>query len=91
MENRLIDFSEGSIDLTLVILRTGDIIGAVIDKMQWSVNEQCAEYNECEVYAAFTESTESASVNPSPFSLPYASILSGSTPSQPFCCAISIF
>jgi hypothetical protein len=30
MENRLIDFSEGSIDLTLV-------------------------YNECEVYAAFTE------------------------------------
>ncbi|CAP80405.1 Pc12g07780 [Penicillium rubens Wisconsin 54-1255] len=33
----------------------GDIIGAVIDKMQWSVNEQCAEYNECEVYAAFTE------------------------------------
>ncbi|CAI7670523.1 unnamed protein product [Penicillium bialowiezense] len=24
----------------------GDIIGSVIDKMQWSVNEQCAEYNE---------------------------------------------
>ncbi|CAG8899242.1 unnamed protein product [Penicillium egyptiacum] len=33
----------------------GDIIGSVIDKMQWSVNEQCAEYNECEVYAVFTE------------------------------------
>ncbi|KAJ6072779.1 hypothetical protein N7467_010864 [Penicillium canescens] len=33
----------------------GDIIGSVIDKMQWSVNEQCAEYNECDVYAAFTE------------------------------------
>ncbi|CAG7962661.1 unnamed protein product [Penicillium nalgiovense] len=33
----------------------GDIIGSVIDKMQWSVNEQCAEYSECEVYAAFTE------------------------------------
>ncbi|KAK4860742.1 hypothetical protein LT330_004473 [Penicillium expansum] len=32
----------------------GDIIGSVIDKMQWSVNEQCAEYNECDVYAAFT-------------------------------------
>ncbi|CAI7655380.1 unnamed protein product [Penicillium discolor] len=24
----------------------GDIIGSVIDKMQWSVNEQCAEYDE---------------------------------------------
>jgi hypothetical protein len=33
----------------------GDIIGSVIDKMQWSVNEQCAQYNECDVYAAFTE------------------------------------
>ncbi|CDM35327.1 CAZyme family GH114 [Penicillium roqueforti] len=33
----------------------GDIIGSVIDKMQWSVNEQCAEYNECDVYAAFTD------------------------------------
>jgi endo-alpha-1,4-polygalactosaminidase (GH114 family) len=33
----------------------GDIIGSVIDKMQWSVNEQCAEYNECDTYAAFTE------------------------------------
>ncbi|KAJ9488442.1 hypothetical protein VN97_g4844 [Penicillium thymicola] len=33
----------------------GDIIGSVIDKMQWSVNEQCAEYSECETYAAFTE------------------------------------
>lgn len=33
----------------------GDIIGSVIDKMQWSVNEQCAEYGECETYAAFTK------------------------------------
>lgn len=33
----------------------GDIIGSVIDKMQWSVNEQCAEYSECETYAAFTK------------------------------------
>ena len=35
------------------------------------------------------KSIESASVNPRPFSFPYASILSGSTPSQPFCFAIS--
>ncbi|KAJ5515446.1 hypothetical protein N7527_007006 [Penicillium freii] len=33
----------------------GDIIGSVIDKMQWSINEQCAQYNECETYAAFTK------------------------------------
>lgn len=33
----------------------GDIIGSVIEKMQWSVNEQCAEYQECDTYAAFTE------------------------------------
>ncbi|KXG48063.1 uncharacterized protein PGRI_019330 [Penicillium griseofulvum] len=33
----------------------GDIIGSVIEIMQWSVNEQCAEFKECGVYAAFTE------------------------------------
>ncbi|KAJ6128663.1 CAZyme family GH114 [Penicillium samsonianum] len=44
----------------------GDIIGSVIDKMQWSVNEQCAQYNECEVYAAFTE------VNKPVFHIEYA-------------------
>ncbi|GAB1198903.1 hypothetical protein APSETT444_008233 [Aspergillus pseudonomiae] len=26
---------------------------AVIDNMQWSVNEQCAQYEECDTYAAF--------------------------------------
>jgi endo-alpha-1,4-polygalactosaminidase (GH114 family) len=33
----------------------GDIIPSVIEKMQWSVNEQCAQYDECDVYAAFTD------------------------------------
>ncbi|KAJ6104348.1 hypothetical protein N7523_010668 [Penicillium sp. IBT 18751x] len=33
----------------------GDIIASVIEKMQWSVNEQCAQYDECDVYAAFTD------------------------------------
>lgn len=33
----------------------GDIIGSVIEHMQWSVNEQCAEYDECDTYAAFTK------------------------------------
>ncbi|PLN82267.1 putative endo alpha-1,4 polygalactosaminidase [Aspergillus taichungensis] len=31
------------------------IIPAVIDNMQWSVNEQCAQYDECDTYAAFVE------------------------------------
>ena len=33
----------------------GDIIASVIENMQWSVNEQCAQYDECDVYAAFTD------------------------------------
>ncbi|KAJ5128595.1 hypothetical protein N7448_002312 [Penicillium atrosanguineum] len=33
----------------------GDIIASIIEKMQWSVNEQCAQYDECDVYAAFTD------------------------------------
>jgi hypothetical protein len=33
----------------------GDIIASVIEEMQWSVNEQCAQYDECDVYAAFTD------------------------------------
>ncbi|KAJ5902170.1 hypothetical protein N7495_002698 [Penicillium taxi] len=33
----------------------GDIIPSVIELMQWSVNEQCVQYDECDVYAAFTE------------------------------------
>ncbi|KAL2866203.1 endo alpha-1,4 polygalactosaminidase [Aspergillus lucknowensis] len=31
------------------------IIPAVMGEMQWSVNEQCAEYGECEAYSAFVE------------------------------------
>ena len=33
----------------------GSIIDSVIDNMEWSVNEQCAQYTECDTYAAFTE------------------------------------
>lgn len=33
----------------------GDIIPSVIERMQWSANEQCAQYDECDVYAAFTD------------------------------------
>ncbi|KAL3457133.1 glycoside hydrolase superfamily [Aspergillus heterothallicus] len=31
------------------------IIDGVIDNMEWAVNEQCAEYDECELYAPFVE------------------------------------
>ncbi|KAJ5885020.1 hypothetical protein N7495_009530 [Penicillium taxi] len=41
--------------LSVGLKNGGDIIDSVIDNMQWSVNEQCAEYNECDTYAAFTD------------------------------------
>ena len=33
----------------------GTIIPDVLDKVQFSVNEQCELYNECDVFAAFIE------------------------------------
>ncbi|KAJ5151096.1 uncharacterized protein N7482_010348 [Penicillium canariense] len=33
----------------------GEIIQSVIENMQWSVNEQCAQYDECDIYATFTD------------------------------------
>ncbi|CAI7606676.1 unnamed protein product [Penicillium glandicola] len=41
--------------LSLGLKNGGDIIDSVIDNMQWCVNEQCAEYDECDTYAAFIE------------------------------------
>ncbi|CEJ60964.1 hypothetical protein PMG11_09518 [Penicillium brasilianum] len=41
--------------LSIGLKNGGDIIPSVIEKMQWSVNEQCAQYDECDVYAAFTD------------------------------------
>ncbi|KAL4870854.1 hypothetical protein BDV12DRAFT_45091 [Aspergillus spectabilis] len=43
----------GSRGLSIGLKNAGAIIGRVISGMQWSVNEQCAQYNECDVYAAF--------------------------------------
>ncbi|KAJ5937333.1 hypothetical protein N7454_004633 [Penicillium verhagenii] len=39
-------------NMSLGLKNGGDIIGSVIDKMQWSVNEQCAVYDECDLYSA---------------------------------------
>ncbi|KAL3477508.1 glycoside hydrolase superfamily [Aspergillus californicus] len=40
--------------LSIGLKNAGAIIPRVIGAMQWSVNEQCAQYDECDVYAAFT-------------------------------------
>lgn len=41
--------------LSVGLKNGGGIIDSVIDNMQWCVNEQCAEYEECDTYAAFIE------------------------------------
>lgn len=41
--------------LSIGLKNGGDIISSVIDNMQWCVNEQCAQYDECDTYAAFVE------------------------------------
>jgi endo-alpha-1,4-polygalactosaminidase (GH114 family) len=40
-------------NLSIGLKNAGAIIPDVIDKMQWSVNEQCAQYQECDTYAVF--------------------------------------
>ncbi|KAJ2546929.1 hypothetical protein EV175_005420 [Coemansia sp. RSA 1933] len=42
--------------MSVGLKNAGDIISSVIDNMQWSVNEQCAQYNECDTYDAFPSS-----------------------------------
>ncbi|KAL4918812.1 glycoside hydrolase superfamily [Aspergillus aurantiobrunneus] len=39
--------------LAIGLKNAGAIIPSVLTRMQWSVNEQCAQYDECDVYAAF--------------------------------------
>lgn len=40
-------------DMSIGLKNAGDIIPYVIRNMQWSVNEQCGEYHECDAYVAF--------------------------------------
>jgi hypothetical protein len=44
--------------LSVGLKNGGDIIDSVLANMQWSVNEQCAQYSECDTYAAFTEANK---------------------------------
>lgn len=41
------------LNMSIGLKNAGAIIPRVIDQMQWSVNEQCVQYNECDVYEAF--------------------------------------
>ncbi|KAL2854890.1 glycoside hydrolase superfamily [Aspergillus pseudoustus] len=39
--------------LSIGLKNAGAVISDVISVMHWSVNEQCAQYDECDTYAAF--------------------------------------
>ncbi|PYH46354.1 endo alpha-1,4 polygalactosaminidase, partial [Aspergillus saccharolyticus JOP 1030-1] len=41
--------------LSIGLKNAGSIIADVIGQMQWCVNEQCAEMDECQVYAPFVQ------------------------------------
>ncbi|KAJ2740402.1 hypothetical protein H4S06_006120 [Coemansia sp. BCRC 34490] len=40
--------------LAIGLKNSGEIVSSVIDNVEFSVNEQCAQYNECSLYSAFT-------------------------------------
>ena len=40
-------------NLSIGLKNAGAILSSVIDGMQWSVNEQCTQYQECSTYAPF--------------------------------------
>jgi hypothetical protein len=42
-------------NMSIGLKNAGAIIPWVIKNMQWSVNEQCAQYDECDTYAAFID------------------------------------
>lgn len=44
--------------LSIGLKNGGGIIDSVMGNMQWSVNEQCAQYTECDTYAAFTRANK---------------------------------
>ena len=40
-------------NLSIGLKNAGAILPNVIDIMQWSVNEQCVQYDECDIFAPF--------------------------------------
>lgn len=41
--------------MALGLKNAGDIVGSVLPLVQFSVNEQCAEYEECDAFVPFIE------------------------------------
>ena len=41
--------------LSIGLKNAGDLVGEVLDKMQFHVNEQCIEYDECELFKPFID------------------------------------
>lgn len=45
-------------NMSIGLKNAGQIIDSVIDNMQWSVNEQCVQYTECDTFTAFTDANK---------------------------------
>lgn len=41
--------------LSIGLKNAGDIVNQTLDMMQWQVNEQCSQYDECDVFQPFIE------------------------------------
>ncbi|KAG9243217.1 putative endo alpha-1,4-polygalactosaminidase [Calycina marina] len=47
-----------SLNLSIGLKNGGAIVDSVIQVMQWEVNEQCAQYNECPLFESFIEANK---------------------------------
>lgn len=45
-------------NMSIGLKNAGQIIDSVIDNMQWSVNEQCVQYEECDTFIPFTDANK---------------------------------
>jgi hypothetical protein len=45
-------------NMSIGLKNAGQIIDSVIDNMQWSVNEQCVQYEECDTFTPFTDANK---------------------------------
>ena len=52
---RFLAANASALGLSVGLKNAGEIIPQVIDVMQWSVNEQCIQYTECDTYAPFIQ------------------------------------
>lgn len=55
--NFLADAAHGR-NLSLGLKNAGDIVPNVIDKMQWSVQEQCVQYDDCDKFTRFINASK---------------------------------